>query len=498
MAFFNKKKKNEDEQKPESQRQDAGKPDSGKAEAADAGQTAAQKAQAAAQKAQEQGFRRTQREYAKTVETKVVRAGEMTLPPSMEKHRETLEKNNRAGMMGNGTTFGYATNDISVNTRTIKDEKQLAFFSSTLADNASKRAVIKQWAKENGRTEQDVLYATESMLGSRLFDKPQSNMGKLGSLYDRNGDAININTASPELVEQGIHGTANKELRKERAKAFYALCRTKGSRFYGFVPSEGLETFRDSAYLTQSGYDSAAKEYHQLFRQDDASKAYNETAYAAKRQYLETTDTLDSLSRKTLLGLLDESYRDVTGNEPPSDIDAILSPAQPSPAAATPEEEKGPLQSLWDSIVDVVTSPTPPHVAVDVDAPEADAKEQGSATGDKKTPNQDAAPKLTDANGNAPVLVASASTTPPPMARETPAQETAQDEAGNEDAEAQGPAYRPTDDENAAQETGTETVVLNTMSDAYGLLRLVHLRRIRSVGLRRQCRGGHGVHDVVP
>ena len=262
MAFLNKKKKNEDEQKPESPKPDSGALDASKAESVDAGQTAAQKAQAAAKKAQEQGFRRTQREYAKTVETEVVRAGEMTLPQNMEKHRETLEKNNRAGMMGNGTTFGYAVNDISVNTKSIKDEKQLAYFTSTLTGNASKRAVIKQWAKENGRTEQDVLYATESMLGSRLFDKPQSNMGKLSSLYDRNGEAININTASPEMVEQGIHGTANKELRKERAKAFYALCRTKGSRFYGYVPSDDLETFRDSAYLTQSGYDSAAKEYY--------------------------------------------------------------------------------------------------------------------------------------------------------------------------------------------------------------------------------------------
>lgn len=472
MAFFNKKKKNEDEQKPESQRQDAGKPDSGKAEAADAGQTAAQKAQAAAQKAQEQGFRRTQREYAKTVETKVVRAGEMTLPPSMEKHRETLEKNNRAGMMGNGTTFGYATNDISVNTRTIKDEKQLAFFSSTLADTASKRAVIKQWAKENGRTEQDVLYATESMLGSRLFSEPQSKMGKLGSLYDRNGDAININTASPELVEQGIRGTADDDARKAQAKAFYALCRAKGSRFYGYVPSDDLEVFRDSASLTKSGYNSAAKEYRQLFRQDEASKAYNETAYATKRQYLETTDTLDSLSRKTLIDLLDKSYRGVTGSEPPSDIDAILNQAQPAPADATPEEEKGPLQNIWDSIVDAVSSPTPPPETDAADAPKVDEPKQDGATGDKKTPNQDAAPKLTDANGNAPVLVASASPTPPPVTRETDEQENAQADESDAPEEAQGPVYRPSEGtERAAKETNAEPVVLNTMSDAYGLLR---------------------------
>ena len=470
MAFFNKKKKNEDEQKPESQRQDAGKPDSGKAEAADAGQTAAQKAQAAAQKAQEQGFRRTQREYAKTVETKVVRAGEMTLPPSMEKHRETLEKNNRAGMMGNGTTFGYATNDISVNTRTIKDEKQLAFFSSTLADTASKRAVIKQWAKENGRTEQDVLYATESMLGSRLFSEPQSKMGKLGSLYDRNGDAININTASPELVEQGIRGTADDDARKAQAKAFYALCRTKGSRFYGYVPSDDLEVFRDSASMTQSGYNSAAKEYRQLFRQDEASKDYNETAYAAKRQYLETTDTLDNLSRKTLIDLLDKSYRGVTGIEPPSDYEAILSAVQPDSAnKETEPEEDTWLNKLWDNVVDAVSSPTLPPETDAADAPKVDEPKQDGATGDKKTPDQDAAPKLTDANGNAPLLMASASPTPPPVARETAAQGNEQDGVSDAPAEAQGPVYRPSD--GAEQETNAEPVKLNTMSDAYGLLR---------------------------
>lgn len=424
---------------------------------------------------QDQSFKLNQRKAVRETPYEIVETGKIgQLPEVLEPHREMLQRKNDVGDLMASSAHPWAQNKIRVNTADIKSENQLFYFGSTLADKSSVEALYKDYAKRNGLKVDDLYYRAETTLGSNAFynQGPKSKMGKLGSLYDRNGDAININTASPELVEQGIRGTADDDARKAQAKAFYALCRTKGSRFYGYVPSDDLEVFRDSASLTQSGYNSAAKEYRQLFRQDEASKDYNETAYATKRQYLETTDALDNLSRKTLIDLLDKSYRGVTGSEPPSDYEAILSAVQPASAnKETEPEEDTWLKKLWDKVVDAVSSPTPPPETDAADAPKVDDPKQDGATGDKKTPNQDAAPKLTDANGNAPVLVASASPTPPPMARETPAQETAQDEAGNEDAEAQGTAYRPTDDENAAQETGTETVVLNTMSDAYGLLR---------------------------
>ena len=432
---------------------------------------------------QDQSFKLNQRKAVRETPYEIVETGKIgQLPEVLEPHREMLQRKNDVGDLMASSAHPWAQNKIRVNTADIKSENQLFYFGSTLADKSSVEALYKDYAKRNGLKVDDLYYRAETTLGSNAFynQGPKSKMGKLGSLYDRNGDAININTASPELVEQGIRGTGDSDERKAKAKAFYALCRTKGSRFYGYVPSDDLEVFRDSATLTQSGFNSEAKAYRKLFKQGIDSRDYNETAYAAKREWLETTDTLDALSRITLVQELDRAYRDVTGMAPPE-----YTQKKDTQEANAPEQEPEKKKGFWgnlfdgvmgslpsvDDIVDAVTSPTLPPETDAADAPKVDEPKHDGATGDKKTPNQDAASKLTDANGNAPVLVASASPTPPPMARETPAQETAQDEAGNEDAEAQGPAYRPTDDENAAQETGTETVVLNTMSDAYGLLR---------------------------
>lgn len=235
---------------------------------------------------QDQSFKLNQRKAVRETPYEIVETGKIgQLPEVLEPHREMLQRKNDVGDLMASSAHPWAQNKIKVDPTKITSETQLFYFGSTLADKASVEALYKDYAKRNGLKVDDLYYRAETALGTNAFynQGPKSKMGKLGSLYDRNGDAININTASPELVEQGIRGTGNTELRKERAKAFYALCRTKGSRFYGYVPSDDLEAFRDSAYLTQSGYNSAAKEYHQLFRQDDASKAYNETAYAAKR-----------------------------------------------------------------------------------------------------------------------------------------------------------------------------------------------------------------------
>lgn len=275
---------------------------------------AMEKTLAAARKAQEQGFRRTQREYAKTVDTQLVRAGEMYLPESMEKHRETLEKNNAAGLMGNGTTFGYAVNDIAVNVSSIKDERTLAYFASTLDSDWDKVTVYKAWAKENGRHVDDVLYDAEQLLGDRLFTRPQSNMGVLSGLRDANGNEININTARPEMVVQGIQGIADAEERKRAVNAFRSLCARKGTRFFGYYAPEDVDTFRDSYALTQTQYNALAKEYSGLFRQGTGEDvaAFNAEQYHMQLESIQGNDNYDALAKWNLTKALDKAYRGVT------------------------------------------------------------------------------------------------------------------------------------------------------------------------------------------
>ena len=264
----------------------------------------------AAQKAQEQGFRRTQQEYAKTVETEVVRAGELYLPENLEEYRDVLEKNNAVGMMGNGTTFGFAVNDIAVDISSIKDEKQLAYFASTLDSDWDKVTVYKAWAKQNGKHYDDVLYSAEQLLGDRLFSKPQSSMGILSGLVDVNGNPININTARPEMVTQGIQGIADKDEREAAVKAFKTLCSRRGSRFFGYFPPDDIGTFRDSYSLTQTQYNSLAKEYKTLFKQGTGAQidAFNAEQYHLQLASIQDNENYDALTKRNLIGALDKAY----------------------------------------------------------------------------------------------------------------------------------------------------------------------------------------------
>ena len=322
-------------------------PDAAPAQAEASG--AMEKTMAAAQKAQEQGFRRTQREYAKTVDTQLVRAGEMYLPENMEKHREILEKNNRAGMMGNGTTFGYAVNDIAVNVSSIKDERTLAYFASTLDSDWDKVTVYKAWAKENGRHVDDVLYDAEQLLGDRLFTRPQSNMGVLSGLRDANGSEININTARPEMVVQGIQGIADTEERKRAVNAFRSLCARKGTRFFGYYAPEDVDTFRDSYALTQAQYNALAKDYSGLFRQGTGEDvaAFNAEQYHMQLESIQGNDNYDALAKWNLTKALDKAYRGVTYEDKAPDKPKEKTP---QPEQEVSAEKKGLLEQAGEVI----------------------------------------------------------------------------------------------------------------------------------------------------
>lgn len=265
----------------------------------------------AAEKAQLQALQRTIQEYSRQTKT-LEKPGELVLPENMEKYRDILEKSNAAGMMGNGTTFGWTVNTVSVDTSSIKDIRQLAFFGTTLENDEDRLKLYENWAKENGMLLEDVLYQAENiyMPGMSAFDKPQSAKGtlKAAGLYDYEGNELDPVTANPAQIAQAIRMEPNKEKHDAMVDAYVAL--------YGSIPKEEL-AFMDSADLTESDYKDEIKKFNAAFTLSDGHSIENQDAYF---------DLLDKIAydypnprvQKQLQRDLSNSYYERTGVIPPT------------------------------------------------------------------------------------------------------------------------------------------------------------------------------------
>lgn len=273
------------------------------------------------------------------------------LPEALESRHAEYEQKEREGKLAGSASHNWGTRQISVEIGSIKDERQLAYFTSTLDSDEDKLSVIKAYAKHNDKSYDDVLYGTEQLLGDALFKKPKSTMGVLSDLADVNGNAININTASPEMVVQGIQGIADADERKAAAKALQTLCYRKGSRFYGYVLPDDLDTFRDSYSLTQTQYNAFAKEYRQLFKQGDGNEEFNAEQYHLKRQSILDNENYDALAKRNLTKALDNAYFGVTYAEAlPEEPKREEEAQEESQEEKAPEEEKGMLARAADAV----------------------------------------------------------------------------------------------------------------------------------------------------
>ena len=117
--------------------------------------------------------------------TKVVQAGELDQLPDNLKHRkEELEKQNAEGRLGHAETKQWSSqgNQIDVDVTSIKDERQLAYFCSTLNTDDDRLAVMNLWASRRGKNPKVVVSNAEELLGSRLFDTPQTSAGALNAM----------------------------------------------------------------------------------------------------------------------------------------------------------------------------------------------------------------------------------------------------------------------------------------------------------------------------
>lgn len=316
----------------------------------------------AARKANEQGFRRTVQEHAKTVETTIEEPGEMVLPENMEKYRETLEKNNAAGMMGNGTTFGYAVNRIGVDVESIKDEQQLAYFATTLHSDKDKRAVMSAWAEHNGLDAQEVIFHGEELLGNRLFTEPQTAQGGLNAigLVDMNGKKIDMRSADFSSIVHAAKSIPDKTIRKQAFAYIEDLTKVRGGRFYGQSLDGVDQSFVDTLDFPQESYDDFVDGlgfYGAQGREEENLRRY----MAAYDSIHGEGSLLNGAQKKWYQQALDDTFRSKTGAQAAPDAEMARAALEQLDAArdaqntrekAQAEEENEP--GLFESIGDTV------------------------------------------------------------------------------------------------------------------------------------------------
>ncbi len=246
----------------------------------------------------------------------------------------------RDGMaMGMTPKRDLGTRDVEVDFSTIKDNKQAAYFASTLASEDVAEEFLKDWADYSQQDSDDVLYSAEDLLGDRLFAAPHSTKGKnqatvntamgtlaSGLMMDADGNDIDLTGASLPMVIQGIRTDPDTTSRKEKTKALYTLTQTPGSRFYGMTFDEDLaNTFLSSADWDADAYSKAVKEYQSSFYASSGHDEENIQKYLELANEIgDSNDYGDSYStrqRRSMRAALDKAWEDSTGLRAPTDDD---------------------------------------------------------------------------------------------------------------------------------------------------------------------------------
>lgn len=399
----------------------------------------------AIEKAQRQGYDRTVREHAKTVETQVVKGADLKLPEWAEKHRETLEKNNEAGLMGQGTTFGYGVNQIDVDVSSIKDEQQLAYFCTTLDTDKDKLSVISTWAKSNNLDKNDVVFHAEELLGSRLFTKPQTAQGGLNALglVDMNGKALDLRSADFPSVVTAAQSIPNKTIRSQAFSYIEKMTKTKGSRFYGLSLEGVSKDFRDTLDFPQAAYDSFVDGIN--FYGSDGHEEENLRRYLAKYDAIYgENSTLNEIQKRWYRQALDDLYvSKVTGYggvaPDPERARAVLAQLDAARAAQTDagnqdeEENESKFGRALGALKDFVGG----LFGSKGEAPDSPQENAAPVASPTPSPSASAAPSPSGTDVSTGTLVASASPTA------MPAMMTGKKEESQTHPEVQGPAYQP-------------------------------------------------------
>ena len=328
-----------------------------------AARDAGQKAKEATEKAQRQGFDRTVREYSKGVGVDIIEAGEFThLPENLEEERKQLEKANRAGEMGRGTSFGVV-NEIDVDYGSIKSPDQAVFFATTLATDADKLKFFKEYAKRSGQNYESVLAYADDRLGTKIFAAPQSNAGKREAmtsalegigLFDINGNDVKVGTADFDTIVQSLNNIADEDKAKKAAAYVESLTKIPGSPYYGMTFDKDTVAYRDSANLPSQTYKDEVKALGGSFYTGKEAFAGNMETYLAKYEELQAVYGGDPFAFRQVERALKDAYEKQTGYRAPdsAQVQEIIEQTKAERALAAQAEAAESNKGFFDKVAD--------------------------------------------------------------------------------------------------------------------------------------------------
>lgn len=222
------------------------------------------------------------------------------LPEALEPRRAEYEQKEREGKLAGSASHNWGTRQISVEIGSIKDERQLAYFTSTLETDRDKTAVMTAWAEENGLSADDVIFHCEEMLGDKLFSEPQTAQGGLNKigLVDLNGEALDLRTADFASVVNAAQSIPDKTIRKQAFEHIEKMTKTYGGRFFG-QSLDGVSTdFRDSLDFSQADYDDFVDGLGNQFYAADGHEEENLRRYMAQYEAINGESSLLSGAQK--------------------------------------------------------------------------------------------------------------------------------------------------------------------------------------------------------
>ena len=378
----------------------------------------------------------------KEATTKVVKAGELDmLPAELQDDAQALTKKAGQNKLSPKTTGRWSSEDtdIRVDYNSIKNEAHAGYFAANLANDKQKLKFFTEYADKKGLDLQTVLYNAEQLHGSKLFDSPQSNKGKLAAvgLYNLDGTEMDPNTITSAESLRALRMTPDDDPNKKNA--------IKAHRdMFGYLPDEEFD-FMDTADLTKDDYKDEVDSFKSAFVFSDGVTDQNRTAYEEQLDRINNyySDRNPWVAKK-LKSALDREFAARTGVLPPDEnelrrLREEAAAAEAALAENDTEDNRNWFQKIIDDISDAynrtekVPKAEEPQEQEDEEAPEAGAVVR---------PGYYASTGVASGGSGAPASSYAAAGSAPEIQGPQYQPQTAQEEP-EEPAEVQGPVYQP-------------------------------------------------------
>ena len=326
--------------------------------------------------------RKREEEEAKRRAAEAANAAKIASAPKVEKPAsaskpQTIPKNNYQVSIHNALGSNANASDEStmkVNLNSLKTEQNAINVAMRISSDKERDAFLTQYqqhAKKNGiktstldqlRSKVDQsrpsgVYADTVAKKNALAQTRNTAMSSLAGLYDVNGNAININTASYSQVVQGIRSIADPTKRDAAIKNLETLVKTEGSRFYGqTVDKKVLYSYLGSPDFGQDAYDEQVAAFTDAFYPQSGYEEENQSQYFSFVDSIRKSGYTESVQRQ-LIEKLDEMYMNATGKSAP-DMKSVAevqgTPEEEDKTASDGDDKPGMMEQLGGIVEDVL------------------------------------------------------------------------------------------------------------------------------------------------